>query len=131
MSEFVLIVDDDERNAKLVRDVLEAAGMRTMTAGSAAAALALARDHLPDLVLMDLRLPDLDGAEATRRLRGEPLTARIPVVALSAVSSEDATGWLRDVGFAGYLEKPIDVTRLPAQVRAYCGQGLSPSKPGC
>ena len=123
MSEFVLIVDDDERNAKLVRDVLEAAGIRTMTAGSAATALALAREHLPDLVLMDLRLPDLDGVEATRRLRGEPLTAGIPVVALSALPSEDATGWLRDAGFAGYLEKPIDVQKLPAQIRRYSSPG--------
>jgi len=131
VAEFVLIVDDDERNAKLVRDVLEAAGMRTMTAGSAAAALDLAREHLPDLVLMDLRLPDLDGAEAARRLRGEPLTAAIPVVALSALPSEDTAGWLRDAGFAGYLEKPIDVPSLPGRVRAYCGQGFGPSKPGC
>jgi two-component system, cell cycle response regulator DivK len=131
VSELVLIVDDDERNAKLVRDVLEAAGMRTMTAGTAAAALVLARDHLPDLVLMDLRLPDLDGAEAARRLRGEPVTAAIPVVALSALPSDDATGWLRDAGFAGYLEKPIDVPSLPGQVRAFSAQGLSPAKPGC
>ena len=123
MAEFVLIVDDDERNAKLIRDVLEAAGMRTMTAGTAASAQALAREHLPDLVLMDLRLPDLDGVEATRRLRSDQLTARIPVVAFSAFRSDGATAWLRDAGFAGYLEKPIDVASLPAQVRTYFGEG--------
>ena len=69
MDELVLIVDDDARNAKLARVVLEAAGLRTLSAGTAAEALVLAAEHRPDLVLMDLRLPDLEGAEAARRLR--------------------------------------------------------------
>ena len=84
MGLLVLIVDDNEQNAKLVRDVLEAAGMRTLSAATAAEALALARRHRPDLVLMDLRLPDLDGIEAARQLRADAATADIPVVALSA-----------------------------------------------
>ncbi len=117
MSELVLIVDDDERNARLARDVLEQAGMRTLTATTAQEAVDAARAYQPDVVLMDLRLPDLDGGSAARQLAADPATAAIPVVALSAVRGED---WPQDPTFAGYLEKPIDVSSLPGQVRAYC-----------
>ena len=114
----VLIVDDDARNRKLVRDVLRRAGLGTLEAASAADALALARAHVPDLVLMDLRLPDLGGAEALGRLQADPATARIPVVALTAVAG--AREALLGVGFAGYVEKPIDVQALPDEVRRLC-----------
>ena len=119
MTELVLIVDDNEQNAKLARDVLEHAGMRTLSATTAAEALALAREHLPDLVLMDLRLPDLDGDEAARQLGADERTAKIPVVALSALPIREAEAWFRDAGFAGYVEKPIDVRTLPEQVRRH------------
>ena len=120
MGPLVLIVDDSERNARLVRDVLEAAGMSTLSATTAADGLALAHEHQPDLVLMDLRLPDLDGFEAARRLRADQETADIPVVALSATRSEEAPAWLRDECFSGYIEKPVDVRELPAEVRRHC-----------
>ncbi len=116
----MLIVDDNDRNAKLVRDVLEAAGMSTLAATTAAEGLVLAREHQPDLVLMDLRLPDLDGSDAARRLRAEQGTAHIPIVALSATRVEDAQAWLRDECFSGYIEKPIDVRELPAEVLRHC-----------
>jgi two-component system, cell cycle response regulator DivK len=116
----VLIVDDNERNSRLVRDVLEAAGLRTLTASTASGGLTLANEHLPDLVLMDLRLPDLDGSEARQRLAADPRTAGIPVVAVSALPLIEAGPWWRDAGFAGYLEKPIDILQLPDQVRRYC-----------
>lgn len=123
MDELVLIVDDNEENAKLARDVLEQAGMRTLSAGTAGEALALAREHIPDVVLMDLRLPDLDGAEAVRQLAGDARTARIPVLVLSALPFQDAAGWFREAGFADYVEKPIDVRELPARVRRHCARG--------
>ena len=123
MTELVLIVDDDERNAKLARDVLERAGMRTLSASTGAEALALAREHLPDVVLMDLRLPDLDGGEAARRRAADGRTAQIPVVALSALRQEEASAWLDEAGFAGFVEKPIDVRELPGQVRRHCAPG--------
>jgi two-component system, cell cycle response regulator DivK len=119
VDELVLIVDDDERNVKLARDVLERAGMRTLSAATGADAVELARRHRPDVVLMDLRLPDLDGAEAARLLAEDARTAHIPVVALSALRREEATPWLREAGFAGYVEKPIDVLTLPARVRGH------------
>ena len=82
--------------------------------------MALADEHLPDVVLMDLRLPDMDGTDAARMLAQQARTASIPVVALTSVTLEDDPVWLRTAGFAGYLEKPIDVERFPDQVRRYC-----------
>jgi two-component system, cell cycle response regulator DivK len=119
-SRLVLIVDDDARNLKLARDVLLAAGFRTLVARNAAQAVALGVDQLPDVILMDLRLPDMDGTEAARVLAEEPRTAAIPVVALSAVEFEGDTAWLMRAGFAGWLEKPIDVESFPHQVRRFC-----------
>ena len=119
-SRLVLIVDDDARNLKLARDVLLAAGFRTLVARNGAEAVALGAEHLPDVILMDLRLPDMDGAEAARILADGARTAAIPVVALSAVAFEEDTGWLTRAGFAGYLNKPIDVESFPHQVRRFC-----------
>ena len=116
----VLIVDDNQKNLKLARDVLRAAGFRTLEAESGGAALTLAATHLPDVILMDIRLPDMDGADAARALGGGARTARIPVVALSALPLDGRGDWFRAAGFAGYLEKPISVGEFPEQVRRYC-----------
>jgi two-component system, cell cycle response regulator DivK len=115
----VLIVDDSEKNRKLAREVLGAGGFRTLEAGSGAAAIALAAEHLPDVILMDLQLPDMDGTHATRMLRDGVRTARIPVVALSAMPLESGADWFLAAGFAGYLEKPIKVAGFADQVRRY------------
>ncbi len=119
-SRLVLIVDDDARNLKLARDVLLAAGFRTLVARNGAEAVALSAEHLPDVVLMDLRLPDMDGTEAVRILAEGAKTAAIPVVALSAVAFEGDADWLTHAGFSGYLEKPIDVESFPHRVRRFC-----------
>ena len=116
----VLIVDDNEQNVKLARDVLRAAGFRTLEAGNGAEGIALADEHLPSVILMDLRLPDMDGADAARKLANGPLTAAIPVVALSALALEGGVAWLLANGFAGHLENPIDLEEFPHQVRQYC-----------
>jgi two-component system cell cycle response regulator DivK len=123
----VLIVDDSEQNAKVARDVLEAAGMSALTAATATDGLALARMHQPDLELMDLRLPDLDGVEAARRLRADAPTAHIPIVALSATGGEEAIDWVRGECFSGYIEKPFDVREFPAQVRRLACRASPPS----
>jgi CheY-like chemotaxis protein len=113
----VLIVDDNVANRRLAVDVLRVSGSRTIEATSAAEAIARASAHLPDLILMDLRLPDLDGAEALRRLRAEPRTAGIPVVAVSATPVAAGDVWWRDAGFADYLVKPLDIDALADVVR--------------
>jgi two-component system cell cycle response regulator DivK len=115
----VLIVDDNEQNAKLVRDVLRAAGFRTIEAVTGVEAIARATADRPDLVLMDIRLPDIDGAAVARQLKGDPRTAGIRVVALTALASQGAGEWLADAGFDGYLEKPIRVREFPDEVRHF------------
>jgi two-component system, cell cycle response regulator DivK len=116
----VLVVDDNDRNRKLALDVLSAAGFRTFGAATAAQGIALAREHVPEVILMDLRLPDMDGTEAARTLRDDEPTARIPVVAMSALPLEGSGEWLVAAGFAGSLEKPIHVDTFPDEVRGFC-----------
>jgi two-component system cell cycle response regulator DivK len=118
----VLIVDDNEKNRKLARDVLRAAGLQTIEAASGGEGIALAAECLPDVILLDLRLPDMDGTDIARTLRDGVQTARIPVVALSALRYAGGSDRLLAAGFSGYLEKPIDVRAFPDQVRSYCGR---------
>jgi two-component system cell cycle response regulator DivK len=115
----VLIVDDNEKNLKLARDVLRAGGFRTLEAASGAEGIALAAAHLPDVILMDLRLPDMDGKDAARKLGEGARTARIPIVALTSVPVGDGA-WFLAAGFSGYLEKPLRVSEFSDQVRRYC-----------
>jgi two-component system cell cycle response regulator DivK len=119
----VLIVDDNDRNRKLAGDVLRLARFRTLEAGTAAEGIALASEHLPDVVLMDLRLPDADGTDAVRTLRAEPRTSRLPIVAMTALPLDARDDWLFDAGFAGYIVKPFDTDAFPDVVRGYCPPG--------
>jgi two-component system cell cycle response regulator DivK len=119
--ELALIVDDNEKNLRLARDVLRASGFRTLEAASGEEAVALATEHLPDVILMDIRLPDIDGTEAAARLRREPRTAAIPIVALTSSAMKGDREWFLASGFDGYLEKPISVREFPDQVRGFCG----------
>ena len=85
----VLVVDDSARNRKLARDVLRAAGLETLAAATGGEAVALAATYLPDVILMDLRLPDMGGADAARVLADSPRTGRIPVLAMSSLPRVD------------------------------------------
>lgn len=116
----VLIVDDNEKNVKLARDVLRFAGFSTLEAGTAEEALALAAEHRPDVILMDIRLPGMDGMAAMGVLKGSAETAAIPVVALTSFAMKGDRERFLGGGFDGYLEKPISVKEFPDQVRAYC-----------
>ena len=120
----VLVVDDNEQNLTLARDVLRSAGFRTLeaTTGAEAITLALTSEHLPDVVLLDLRLPDLDGTEVARRLRDDRRTTTVPIVALSALRLEGGGDWLLEAGFDGYIEKPIRVGEFADEVRRYCAR---------
>lgn len=118
--ELVLIVDDNERNRRLARDVLLAAGFRTLEAGSGAEGVAVATEHLPNVVLMDIRLPDMNGTEAARRLKSDPQTRQITIVALTSLAMKGDRESLLTAGFDGYLEKPISVAEFPDQVRSFC-----------
>jgi two-component system cell cycle response regulator DivK len=115
----VLIVDDNEKNVKLARDVLRFAGFRTIEAATGGEGVALAIEQLPDVILMDIRLPDMDGTDAVRLLKGAPRTAEIPVVALTSFAMKGDRERFLAEGFDGYIEKPISVRDFPEQVRSY------------
>lgn len=120
MSErLILVVEDNEKNLKLVRDVLQFEGYDVMEARSAEEGVTLATERPPDLVLMDVQLPGMDGVEALRQLRRSSATASIPVVAVTAFAMKDDRGRLLDAGFNGYLEKPISARALGDQVREF------------
>jgi two-component system, cell cycle response regulator DivK len=117
----ILVVEDNERNMKLLRDVLQASGYGTLEAGNGEQAVTLAAEHRPALVLMDVRLPDMDGLEALRRLRADQQTASIPVIAVTAQAMKGDRERFIEAGFDGYLSKPVDIDELLAAVERYTG----------
>ena len=128
--ERVLVVEDNERNMKLFRDVLAASGYRTLEATTGSQAVELAQRHIPDVVLMDVQLPDLDGVEALRRIRSDARTAYVPVVAVTAQAMDgDRERFLR-AGFDAYLPKPVDITELLGLVRRYGAEVRRPPSMG-
>ena len=115
-----LIVDDNERNLRLARDVLAFDGFRTAEAATGPEGVRLAQERLPDVVLLDVRLPDMAGPAALVLLRADPRTAGIPVVAVTSSAMMGDRERLLAAGFDGYLEKPINVSEFASQVRAFC-----------
>jgi len=114
----VLIVEDNDKNLKLVRDILQAKGYRTIEAGTGEDGVRLAAEHRPDLVLMDIQLPGINGIEALRRLRADPATAAIPVAAVTASVMQQDRRTITEAGFDAYIGKPIDLKEFLATVRA-------------
>jgi two-component system cell cycle response regulator DivK len=120
VNDLVLIVEDNAKNMKLARDLLEYRGFRTLGAETAGEGLVLAEEQAPCLVLLDVQLPDMDGVEALRRLRAQPETAGLRVVALTAFAMREDRARLMEAGFDGYISKPIDVRTFPSEVGAHC-----------
>jgi len=115
----VLIAEDNEKNLKLVRDLLQFHGFRTIEARTGREAVTIARQESPDLILMDIEMPDMDGVEALRLLRSDTRTSHIPVVAVTASAMLADRQRLAGAGFDGYIIKPISVQQFPVQVRSY------------
>jgi two-component system, cell cycle response regulator DivK len=105
----VLIVEDNEKNMKLARDVLQAKGYDTVEAVTGEDGVRLAKERKPDLVLMDIQLPGINGIEAFRRIRGDAATARIPVVALTASVTPTDRSEITAAGFDAFVGKPISI----------------------
>lgn len=122
----ILVVEDNEANQLLARAVLEMEGFRVAIAGSAPEAQDVLRDCAPDLILMDVQLPGEDGLSLTRRLKADPATRAIPVVALTAHAMMGDRELALKAGCAGYIAKPIDTRTLGFEVRQY----LAPSMNG-
>jgi two-component system, cell cycle response regulator DivK len=115
----ILVVEDNPLNLKLVRDVLQFAGYEVIEAHSGEEGVRAAQADPPDLVLMDLQLPGIDGTETLLRLRQGPLADDVPVVAVTASAMAEDRERASLAGFDGYVEKPISVRELPGQIEAF------------
>ena len=115
--EKILIVEDDQVSQKMVRDALQAGGYETAEAESGEAALQKVAEDTPDLILMDIRLPGIDGLETTRRLKADPQTAAIPVVAVTAHAMPEDEAMIREAGCEAYMPKPLRFSLLMALVK--------------
>jgi two-component system cell cycle response regulator DivK len=117
------VVEDNPKNLKLVRDVLRYSGYEVIEATSGEDGVRLAGEESPDLILMDLQLPGIDGVEALRQIRASATGRGVPVVAVTAFAMNDDRERAFDSGFTGYVEKPINVRGLPQQVRDFIRLG--------
>ena len=117
----ILIVEDNEKNMKLARDVLQAKGYQTLEAVNGEDGVRLALEHKPDLVLMDIQLPDINGIEAFSRIRADAGCAHIPVVAFTASVTPLDRSRITDAGFDGFISKPINLREFLETVRSTVG----------
>ncbi|WP_237154194.1 response regulator [Oryzibacter oryziterrae] len=122
MAKTVLIVEDNELNMKLFHDLLEAHGYRTVQTRNGIEALDLARTHKPDLILMDIQLPEVSGLEVTKWLKEDDDLRSIPVVAVTAFAMKGDEERIRQGGCEAYISKPISVAKFVETVRAYAGE---------
>lgn len=117
----LLLVDDDEMSRDLIKCRLDRLGYLVITAANGRAGLEAARVLSPDLILMDLRMPDMDGFEATRLIKSDPDTAHIPVLALSALNTNTDVGHAIQAGFDSYATKPVDLNGLYLKIKGLVG----------
>ena len=121
MAKTVMIVEDNELNMKLFHDLLEAHGYQTVGTRNGIEALDLARKHRPDLILMDIQLPEVSGLEVTRWLKDDSELASIPIVAVTAFAMKGDEERIREGGCEAYLSKPISVAKFLETVKTYAG----------
>ena len=119
----ILIIEDNPSNMTLAKFVLESAGHVVLAAVDAEAGVTLARDQRPELILMDIQLPGMDGLEATALLKRDPATRSIPVVALTALAMKGDEERIRAAGCDGYIAKPLDYKEFLASVTAHLAPG--------
>jgi two-component system cell cycle response regulator DivK len=121
MPKKVLVVEDNELNMKLFHDLLEASGYDTIQTRSGLEAIDLAREHRPDLILMDIQLPEVSGLEVTKWIKEDDELRSIPIVAVTAFAMKGDEERIRKGGCEAYLSKPISVGKFIETVRAYAG----------
>ncbi len=121
MAKTVLIVEDNELNMKLFNDLLEAHGYRTVQTRNGVEAVQLARDHMPDLILMDIQLPEVSGLQVTQWLKDDEALRHIPIIAVTAFAMKGDEEKIRQGGCEAYLSKPISVAKFVETVKNYIG----------
>ena len=119
MTKVILIVDDEPKNLKLVSDLLQVFGYKTIEATDGKQGVALARARKPDLILMDVMMPVMDGLEATRILKADATTMDIPVLALTSYAMKGDKERILQAGCDGYIAKPLDIQELLKTVEEY------------
>jgi two-component system, cell cycle response regulator DivK len=122
MQKSVLIVEDNELNMKLFNDLLEAHGYRTVQTKSGVEAVELARTHRPDLILMDIQLPEVSGLQVTQWIKDDESLRHIPVIAITAFAMKGDEEKIRQGGCEAYLSKPISVVKFLETVRSYIAE---------
>ena len=122
MPKTVLVVEDNELNMKLFHDLLEASGYGTIQTRSGLEAIDLAREHHPDLILMDIQLPEVSGLEVTKWIKEDDELRSIPIIAVTAFAMKGDEERIRQGGCEAYLSKPISVGKFMETVRAYLGE---------
>lgn len=122
MAKTVLVVEDNELNMKLFHDLLEAHGYNIIQSRNGLEALGLARRHRPDLILMDIQLPEVSGLEVTKWIKEDDALRQIPIIAVTAFAMKGDEERIRQGGCEAYLSKPISVTKFIETVRTYLGE---------
>ncbi len=119
MTKLILIIEDEPRNLTLVRDLLQVSGYKTIEATDGERGVELTKANKPDLILMDVQMPKMDGLEATRILKADATTSNIPVLALTSYAMKGDKERILEAGCDGYLAKPIDIKELLKIVAEY------------
>ena len=119
MSKRILVIEDTEDNRRIVRDLLESVGYELIEAADGAAGIAMAVEHRPDLILMDIHLPIMDGYEASRRIKSDPTLRHIPIIAVTSYALSGDEAKTRAAGCDGYVAKPFSPRQLLDKVREF------------
>ncbi|GGD88259.1 response regulator [Aureimonas endophytica] len=119
MPKTVMIVEDNELNMKLFRDLIEAHGYATIQTRNGLTAIDLAREHRPDLILMDIQLPEISGLDVTRMLKADPDLRAIPVIAVTAFAMKGDEERIRQGGCEAYISKPISVLKFIETIKSF------------
>ena len=121
MTKRILVIEDTEDNRRILRDLLTAAGYEVIEAADGATGVSMAADQRPDLILMDIQLPVIDGYEATRRIKADPALRQIPIVAVTSYALVGDEAKTREAGCDGYVAKPFSPRHLLEKVREFIG----------
>ncbi|MDA0229707.1 MAG: response regulator [Proteobacteria bacterium] len=122
MKKTALIVEDNALNLKLMRDLLEASGIETLQTKDGSRALEMVREHRPDIILMDIQLPDVSGLDVTRQLKADPELRAIPIIAVTALALRGDEERVLEAGCDAYISKPISVANFLQEVRRFLGE---------
>ena len=119
MSNRILVIEDNEDNRRIIRDLLTSLGYELIEAADGVEGVAMAQSHRPDLILMDIQLPEMDGYEATRQIRAVPGLKTVPIIAVTSYALSGDEAKARDAGCDGYVAKPFSPRELLAKIREF------------